>query len=154
MPECTSGRGYRYCPLLIRRTQYSYLFLCALILFKMVHPAGVAYLQPFQSGGKGSSMAINAKQVGQRIRQRRQTLGISTAKAAADLCISVDHLRKVELGYYIPPLVLIDSLSEYLHVSIDYLVRGRCVASDVVEKLVVIRDAVNGINFQNLPYFP
>lgn len=80
-------------------------------------------------------MTFNAQEAGQRIRNRRTELNIPIAKAAFDLHISIEYLRKVELGHKSPSLETLLSLSEYLDVSTDYLSRGHTTRSDLSEKI-------------------
>lgn len=92
-------------------------------------------------------MIFDAKETGQRIRTRRNELKISPTKAALDLHVSPDYLRKIELGHRNPSIDLLLSLSEYLDVSMDYLTKGNrrsralhTEIDDVIKKLTAIQE--------------
>lgn len=80
-------------------------------------------------------MTFNAQEAGQRIRNRRTELNISLSKAALDLHITPEYLRKVELGHSSPSLDILLSLSEYLDVSTDYLSKGYTCRPDLSTRI-------------------
>ncbi len=80
-------------------------------------------------------MMFNAKEVGQRIRERRMELSLSLPQAALELHLSADHLRKIEKGTRNPPLELLGPLSNYLDVSIQYLLSGEDEKVELIEQL-------------------
>ena len=69
-------------------------------------------------------MAFSAKDAGQRIRDRRMELHISLTKAAFDLGVSPDHLRRIERGERNLHSDFLFSVSEYLHVTASYIITG------------------------------
>ena len=59
------------------------------------------------------------------LRQIRQKKGYSQLKVAMDLSISREALSYYETGRRSPDLQMLRLLSDYLGVSIDYLINGR-----------------------------
>lgn len=88
----------------------------------------------------------SSKKTGARIRAFRRDKGYTSAKTALALHISPDHLRKLERGERNPSLDLLITMSEYLDVSIDDLLKGpsdktllRDELSSVIKMLETIR---------------
>lgn len=69
-------------------------------------------------------MTLDARKTGERIHNRREELNLSVTKAALDLHISPDYLRKIEYGTRHPSLDIILSLADYLGTTTDYLLYG------------------------------
>ena len=69
-------------------------------------------------------MAFSAKDAGQRIRDRRIELHITLTKAALDLGVSPDHLRRIERGERSLHSDFLFSVSEYLNVTASYIITG------------------------------
>ena len=69
-------------------------------------------------------MSYNPIETGMRIRQFRESLGISRACFAESLHISLSHLQKVELGANSASIDLLVDISELYEISIDYLLKG------------------------------
>jgi transcriptional regulator with XRE-family HTH domain len=63
--------------------------------------------------------------LGQRIRQRRQTLELTQQQVAKSLGVTSQHLSAVEQDKRAPSLNTLAKLAEELGVSIDYLVTGK-----------------------------
>ena len=59
------------------------------------------------------------------LREIRKKKGCSQLKAAIDLNISREALSYYENGKRCPSLEMLVKMSDYFHVSIDYLIRGK-----------------------------
>lgn len=59
------------------------------------------------------------------LREIRKKKGYSQLKVAMDLCISREALSYYENGKRSPDTDMLIKLSEYFHVSIDYLITGK-----------------------------
>ncbi len=59
------------------------------------------------------------------LKQIRKKKGYSQLKVAMDLNISREALSYYETGKRNPDLEMLIALSDYFHVSIDYLIRGK-----------------------------
>ena len=91
-------------------------------------------------------MSIDDKKIGQRMRERRTELGLSSAQVAEDLNFSVEHYWKLEAGTRSPSLETIALFAENYHISTDYLIFGqthytkvRMVLDLVISLLILIR---------------
>jgi transcriptional regulator with XRE-family HTH domain len=62
--------------------------------------------------------------LGERIRERRQALGITQEELAQVLRVTPQHISAVEKDKRVPSLAFVARLAEELAVSIDYLVSG------------------------------
>jgi len=89
-------------------------------------------------------MIYNAKETGKRLRDCRRERSISLQKASIDLCVSLDHLRRIETGAKAPSLDLLMMLSDYLGVSIDYLLKGDH-RSKTRDELIAVINQLNDI---------
>ncbi len=58
------------------------------------------------------------------LREIRKKRGLSQQKVAMDLNISREALSYYETGKRSPDISMLITLSDYFHVSIDYLIRG------------------------------
>lgn len=83
-------------------------------------------------------MTFDAKEIGHRIKRRRVELHISPTKAALDLNVSLDHLRKLEVGLRSPSLELLLLLSDYFGVTTDFLLKGSQAQAALHKELNVI----------------
>lgn len=63
--------------------------------------------------------------LGQRIRERRQTLKITQQELAEALGVTPQHISAVEQGKRAPSLPSLAKLAEELGVTVDYLVTGK-----------------------------
>ena len=70
-------------------------------------------------------MYFNQKDFGQRIRELRRIQGKTQEELAADMNISYDHIKKIEMGIRACSIDLLLEFSTYFDVSIDYLLTGR-----------------------------
>ena len=70
-------------------------------------------------------MYFNQKDFGQRIRELRRIQGKTQEDLAADMNISYDHIKKIEMGIRACSIDLLLEFSTYFDVSIDYLLTGR-----------------------------
>ena len=68
--------------------------------------------------------AFNAKETGKRLRLCREKAGYSVTRAAYDLAITPDHLRKIERGERNLTLDHLMTASCMYAVSTDYLLKG------------------------------
>ena len=70
-------------------------------------------------------MYFNQKDFGQRIRELRRIQGKTQEELAADMNISYDHIKKIEMGIRACSIDLLLEFSTYFDVSTDYLLTGR-----------------------------
>ena len=70
-------------------------------------------------------MYFNQKEFGQRVRELRRILGRTQEELAADMNISYDHIKKIEMGIRACSLDLLVEFSTYFDVSADFLLTGR-----------------------------
>ena len=63
--------------------------------------------------------------LGNRIRQRRQTLKITQQELAQALGLTPQHISAIEQGIRLPSLTLLPKLAEELGVTTDYLVSNK-----------------------------
>ena len=66
-------------------------------------------------------MYFNQKDFGQRIRELRRIQGKTQEELAADMNISYDHIKKIEMGIRACSIDLLLEFSTYFDVSTDYL---------------------------------
>ena len=77
-------------------------------------------------------MSINDKQIGQRMREHRIELGLSSAQVAEDLNFSVEHYWKLEAGTRSPSL-------ETIAFGQTHYTKVRMVLDLVISLLMLIR---------------
>jgi len=70
-------------------------------------------------------MKYNPVEVGNRIREARNTMGMSQEVFAEALGIGRVHLAKIEVGMRNPSIDLLIDISELTSLTLDYLVLGR-----------------------------
>ena len=70
-------------------------------------------------------MYFNQEDFGQRIRELRRIQGKTQEELAADMNISYDHIKKIEIGIRACSIDLLLEFSTYFDVSTDYLLTGR-----------------------------
>ena len=70
-------------------------------------------------------MKYNSIEVGNRIREARNTLGLSQEAFAEALGIGRVHLAKIEVGMRNPSIDLLIDISDLTGLTLDYLVLGR-----------------------------
>jgi class 3 adenylate cyclase len=96
------------------------------------------------SGGTGSSAVLEA--VGERIRTRRERLGITQRDVANGLQVSAQAVSKWERGDNAPDVGVLVALSRLLGVSLDWLLGGHAPTDDggrpqeVFEATVLVAD--------------
>ena len=71
------------------------------------------------------AMKYNPVEVGNRIREARNTMGMSQEVFAEALGIGRVHLAKIEVGMRNPSIDLLIDISELTSLTLDYLVFGR-----------------------------
>lgn len=64
------------------------------------------------------------KDIGARIRYRREMMNMSTNDLASQMNYSIEHIRKMEEGVRTPGIQAVIQLSEILNTSTDYILRG------------------------------
>ncbi len=74
---------------------------------------------------KGQNMYFNQVEFGQRIRELRKIQGKTQEELAAEMNVSYDHLKKIEMGLRACSLDLLVEFSTYFDVSADYLLTGK-----------------------------
>ena len=70
-------------------------------------------------------MEINGKEIGKRIRTERKRNGLTQAKLAERLGISLNTIGRIEVGIRMPSIELFVELAELFEVSLDYLILGK-----------------------------
>jgi transcriptional regulator with XRE-family HTH domain len=70
--------------------------------------------------------------LGQRIKERRQALGITQQSLATSTRITIQHISAIEQNKRVPSIGLLIRLSERLTVSLDYLIIGKEVVTDII----------------------
>jgi len=90
--------------------------------------------------------------LGQRIKNRRQILGITQRDLARITQMTVQHISAIEQDKRIPSLPLLIKLTEHLHSSLDYLVTGKEPSVDIISviKSDRILDSKTKISLINL----
>jgi len=63
--------------------------------------------------------------IGQRIRQRRESLKLTQKQLAEALGLTPQHISAIEQGKRLPSILSLAKFAEQLGVSIDYLVTGK-----------------------------
>lgn len=71
-----------------------------------------------------NNIEINTKSIGQRIRQEREKLDLSREKFAEILGISSYYIGQLERGERQMSLSVLVKISNFLHLSLDYIVFG------------------------------
>lgn len=70
-------------------------------------------------------MGYDIISTGQRIRERREALGLSGEEVAAELEVSDEYYRKIENGIQPMSLDIFEALTSFLGVSMDFTVHGK-----------------------------
>ena len=86
---------------------------------------GDRILRSSAAGGKENSMEFDVKEFGAHLKRLRLEKGVTQEKMASDLCISWDHLCRVERGNRGCSLILAIDIANYFGVGLDYLVFGQ-----------------------------
>ena len=73
---------------------------------------------------------IDLKQIGRRICERRQALGITQEKLAEQMDVSIQMISNMECGKKEVKISNLIKLSEILDVSSDYILTGKSVAEN------------------------
>ena len=81
-------------------------------------------------------MNFNQVEFGCRLRRARRERGFTQEQLAEKLNISMDHLGKLELGRRGASLDLLIDISNALHVTLDYLIKGNEQDPFRMEKLI------------------
>lgn len=82
--------------------------------------------------------SINRKEIGDRIKSLRQDRRISQEQMALDLHISRSTVSKIEADGRITSLEALLQLSDFFHVSTDYILKGVSENTGVAEELQAI----------------
>lgn len=83
-------------------------------------------------------MNINRREIGNRIQTLRHDRSISQEQAAMDLHLSRSTISKIETDGRITSLETLVQLSDYYHVSTDYILKGISEKAGVAEELQAI----------------
>lgn len=78
---------------------------------------------------------------GQRIKELRQSSGMTQEEFAASMNVSRDYIGKLESGKRTVSIDLMIDISAHFNVSLDYLVMGKCTSNFDTEK--AIQDVIN-----------
>lgn len=79
-------------------------------------------------------MFIDENACRQRIQNLRRMSGLTQEELADRISISANHLAKIESGIRFPSLDVLAQLSEYFHVTLDFLVFGHTVREISLEE--------------------
>ncbi len=77
---------------------------------------------------------MNYKQIGQRIRNERIKLNLNRDKFAEILDLSTNFVGQIERGEKKMSLSTLIKISDCLHISLDFLIRGKEISSDKVDQ--------------------
>lgn len=88
---------------------------------------------------------LNLKEMGRRIRNKREYLGMSREKLAEELGVSSQFINDIEYGYKGMSLKNFFSLSQILRLPADYLLAGIREKEDEDYELAQARDNVMDI---------
>ncbi len=77
---------------------------------------------------------MNYKQIGQRIRNERIKLNLNRDKFAEILDLSTNFVGQIERGEKKMSLSTLIKISDCLHISLDFLIRGKEISLDKVDK--------------------
>ena len=85
---------------------------------------------------------FDLKQIGRRICERRQALGITQEKLAEQMDVSIQMVSNMERGNKEVKISNLIKLAAILDVSSDYILTGKCVAENktVAEKISYLSD--------------
>lgn len=67
---------------------------------------------------------LNFKVIGQNIRERRRSLGITQEHIANKLDVNPSHISNIECGRANPSLTALIKIANILHCSVDYFISG------------------------------
>lgn len=67
---------------------------------------------------------MNYKEIGKRIRDERESIGLTRERFAELLELSINFVGQIERGEKKMSLETITNISDCLHVSLDYLIKG------------------------------
>ena len=70
-------------------------------------------------------MGINAKEIGQRIKNLRKERGLTQETFAEAIGMTVSAVSKMEIGNRVPSVDTFVLLSEFFGVTLDYMVLGK-----------------------------
>jgi transcriptional regulator with XRE-family HTH domain len=73
--------------------------------------------------------------LGKRIKERRQSSGLTQEDLAKITQITLQHISSIEQGKRTPSLNLLIKIAEQLKVSLDYLVLGKQTSIDTITAL-------------------
>ena len=90
-------------------------------------------------------MSINHKEIGERIQRLRLDCKISQMQMADQLHISRNTVARMETEGRISSIELLTQLSDFFHVSTDYIVKGYYDTHDVAEELQAVVIQLNSI---------
>ena len=76
-------------------------------------------------------MIYDMKKTGERIRQLRTKNGLTQEATAAELNIDRSYYNRIEAGKKGCSIELFIQFSKLFHVSLDYLVMGRCLLESI-----------------------
>lgn len=67
---------------------------------------------------------LNFKEIGQKIRERRLTLGVTQESIANQLDVNPSHISNIECGRANPSLTALIKIANILQCSVDYFISG------------------------------
>lgn len=67
---------------------------------------------------------LNFKEIGQKIRERRLTLGMTQESIANQLDVNPSHISNIECGRANPSLTALIKIANILQCSVDYFISG------------------------------
>jgi transcriptional regulator with XRE-family HTH domain len=84
--------------------------------------------------------------IGQRVRERRQQLGLTQEEVAKALDVTPQHISAIELDQRAPSLDFLVKLAEYLGRTTDFLLTGK---KTVICELLPVIKADNRLSLKN-----
>lgn len=86
---------------------------------------------------------INLKQIGRRICERRQALGITQENLAEQMDVSIQMISNMERGNKAVRISNLVNLCEILEISSDYILTGKSAAENkpLSEKILYLSDS-------------
>ena len=90
-------------------------------------------------------MKYNPTEIGSRLKLHRLTLGHSQESFSERLHISREHLSRIESGSRDPSIDLIIEISDAADVTLDYLILGKTVNTEIRHEIRSIISTLNNL---------
>ena len=94
---------------------------------------------------------LNFKEIGQKIKERRQSLGITQEMIANRLDVNPSHISNIECGRANPSLTALIKIANILECSVDYFISGEYTYKTNHEKEKTLDDDImNKLKYYDL----